>query len=176
MRLFRQLLTALLATTAVTCVQAAPVRYDFSVSGGWFNNAGTPFGMELSPTLNGHLTVDSSVAGIAGLLDFELLTGNKIWTEQEFAGDFMAQLSYDGQGSLTHFHLGNFFDGNDRMLISSNNTFVVVDSGSDQSNACNGCVRITGSGPVNPTPEPAALALLGLAGVAAWAARRRAQG
>lgn len=173
MRMFKPLLASCLAAATLASVQAAPVRYDFEVSGNWFDNAGTPFGMALSPTLNGHLTVDASLAGIAGLLDFELITGSKTWTEAEFAGDFMAVLNYDGSGQLVDFHLGNFFDGADRMLISTNNTFALVDSDSDQSNACNGCVQITGSSPVNPTPEPAGLALLGLAGMAAWAARRR---
>lgn len=56
---------------------AAPVTYGLTVTGGWFDNNGTPFGMSLSPTLTGSITVDNTIAGIAGMLDFELTTGSQ---------------------------------------------------------------------------------------------------
>ena len=63
---------------------AAPVTYDITVSGGWLNSDGNPFGMAFSPTLSGTITVDNSIAGIAGLIDFSLATGSHTWTESEF--------------------------------------------------------------------------------------------
>ena len=83
------------------------MTYGITVTGGWFDSNGTPFGMSLSPTLTGSITVDNTIAGIAGMLDFELTTGSHSWTETEFVGPTGA-LTYNGSGTLTGFSLNSF--------------------------------------------------------------------
>ncbi len=79
----------LLATIALSfagMAQATVINYGFSVSGGWFDSSGNPFGMPFSPTLAGSITVDNTQTGLAGLIDFSLTTGSHTWTESEYTG------------------------------------------------------------------------------------------
>lgn len=170
----KQLAAAILALGGVlagSATQAAPVQYAITVSGGWFDSMGTPYGMPLSPTLTGSITVDNALPGIAGLIDFSLATGSKTWTEADFVGGSAASLTYDPSGALAGFGLNDFQDGLAFLYIYSNNTMAVFDG--RQSNACNGCVTIGAGVPVNETPEPGSLALAGLALLGAGLARRR---
>ena len=146
------------------------MTYGITVTGGWFDNNGTPFGMSLSPTLTGSITVDNTSAGIAGMLDFELTTGSHSWTETEFVGPTGA-LTYNGSGTLTGFSLNSFAFSGGTMYIFSNNTMGVTETNVGN-NACNGCVTI-GRGVPTQVPEPATLALVGLATLAAWGNTRR---
>jgi|CXWL01.1.fsa_nt_gi hypothetical protein len=148
---------------------ASPVAYGFTVSGPWFDCCGNPFGMPNSPSLAGSITVDNSIAGIAGMLDFELTTGSHTWTESEFIGSSSASLQYNGSGTLTGFSLDGFAGGGGTMYIYSNNTMGVFDA-SGAMNACNNCVAL---GRGVPVPEPTSLALVGLAGLVGWGATRR---
>ena len=149
---------------------AAPMTYGITVTGGWFAN-GTPFGMSLSPTLTGSITVDNTIAGIAGMLDFQLTTGTHTWTETEFVGSNAASLTYNGSGTLTGFSLSSFAFSGGTMYIFSNNTMAVIET-NVANNACNSCVSI-GPGVPTQVPEPATLALVGLATLAAWGSTRR---
>jgi hypothetical protein len=123
----------------------------------------------MSPTLTGHITVDNTIAGIAGMLDFELTTGTHSWTEAEFVGASAASLTYNGSGTLTQFSLHGFSFAGGSMYIYSNNTMGVQDN-LGAFNACNGCVSI---GRGTQVPEPASLALVGLAMLTGWGATRR---
>ena len=160
---------SLLALSGVA--SAVPMTYGITVSGGWFDSNGTPFGMSLSPTLTGSITVDNTSAGIAGMLDFELTTGSHSWTETEFVGPTGA-LTYNGSGTLTGFSLNSFAFSGGTMYIFSNNTMGVTETSANASNACNDCVSI-GPGVPTQVPEPATLALVGLATLAAWGSTRR---
>ena len=150
---------------------AAPMTYGITVTGGWFDSSGTPFGMPFSPTLTGSITVDNTIAGIAGMLDFELTTGSHSWTETEFVGSIAASLSYNGSGTLTQFSLDSFAFSGGTMYVYSNNTMGVFEN-NGAFNACNSCVTI-GPGVPTQVPEPATLALVGLATLAAWGSTRR---
>lgn len=164
---------ALLGFIASAPSQAVPVQYGFTVGpSGWFLQA-NPYAMPSGPTLSGTITVDSSIAGIAGLLDFSLTTGSHTWTEQEFVGSIAALLSYSS-GVLTDFSLNEFSDGaGGSMHIYSNNTMAVTDP-TGAFEACNDCVQLGQGVPVgNNVPEPVGLALLGVALAAAGVARRR---
>lgn len=156
--------------------QASVLAYGITVSGNWFDSGGTPFGMPLSPTLSGSITVDNSLSGIAAMTAFSLTTGSKTWALADFVGSFAQSLSFDGLGNLTGFSLQSFQSGSASMYIFSNNTMGVND-GLGGFNACNGCVRLGAGVPVIVTsavPEPTnvALALAGL-GVVGWTMRRR---
>ena len=153
---------AAMALAGSCAAQATIISYGITVSGTWADGNGNPFGMPLSPTLNGTIVVDNTQTGIAALVDFDLATGSHTWTESEFVGANAASISFDGGGALTGFALDRFVSGPAFMYIYSNNT-VQVNDGQGQLNFCNGCVSIGPGTVVGQVPEPGSLALLGLA-------------
>jgi hypothetical protein len=150
---------------------AALIQVDFTVSGNWFNSQGTPFSMPLSPTLAGTMVVDNLLNGAGALVDFNLTTGTKTWTESDFVGDLAASFAFDVSGNVTGFGLAYFRDAVGEMYNFSDNTFGVGEFASGESNACNSCVAFT----QQRIAEPGTLALLGLGMAGLAVARRRKQ-
>lgn len=145
--------------------QADIISYDITVSGGWTDSGGTPYGMPLSPVLSGSITVDNTFTDINALVDFSLTTGSRVWTETDYAGN-TANFDFVG-GTLVEFSLNAFgspqapniiTDPGDRMLIFSNNTFGVREDATGEYNFCNSCVAFQPSA----VPEPVSIGLLGL--------------
>lgn len=177
---FKKYALAVASAAALLCgghAHATVTAYGFTVSGTWFDNDGTPFGMPFSPSLNGSITIDDSFSGIAAMTGFSLTTGSKTWTLADFTGVGGSSLSFDGLGNLTSFSLTSFADGSGgSMYIYRHNTMGVSDA-QGAFNACNGCVSLGAGVPVTPAvPEPAnvALVLAGL-GVVGWRLRGRVQ-
>jgi len=172
----KNFLVALLASAALffsSASNATIIEYDFTVSGGWFDNNGNPYGMSSSPTLNGSITVDNTKSDFAALEAFSLTTGTKTWSVADFVGNFDDTITFDVSGMLTLFKLNPFnsVDGGS-MYIYSDNTMLVAD-GSGASNACNGCVSIGQGTIIADVPEPTILALLSL-GLVGLAIRKKA--
>lgn len=163
--MLRKILFAVSALALSMGVHASPVQYGFTVSGGWFDAGGTPFGMPLSPTLNGLITVDSATSEINA---FSLTTGTKTWTLAD--NPLQQQVSFIG-GTLAEFGLWDFQSTDGYFVIFSNNTMSVSDS-LWQLNACNNCVSINGIVP-NEVPEPTTPVLLGLGVLAISASCRK---
>ncbi|MFZ2160765.1 MAG: PEP-CTERM sorting domain-containing protein [Sideroxyarcus sp.] len=174
--------------------QASIMEYDFSVSGNWWNKTlicpygcytdiySHPYGLPLSPVLNGTITVDNTLPGSSAIVVFSLTTGTKTWTLADFvAGTSSDSATFDTNGNLTDFKIWNFQSDGGYMYVATNNMFNVWDKPTypyTQGNACNNCVHL-GSGTlvpivVLPVPEPETYAMmlvgLGLLGVTA---RRR---
>ena len=138
-------------------VQAANEYYDFTISGGWFDCCGNPYGMSNSPTLDGSLSVNNVTDT---LTSFSLTTGSEVWT---LANVTSSSLSFSN-GVLTGFNPINFSDSTTggSGYIYSNNTFGVSDG--SFYNACNNCVSFALSRNIAPVPEPSTYAML-LAGL-----------
>ena len=138
-------------------VQAANEYYDFTISGGWFDCCGNPYGMSNSPTLNGSLSVNN-VSDT--LTSFSLTTGSEVWTLANVTG---ISLSFSN-GVLTGFILMNLSDSTTGGygFIYSNNTATI--GGPGGWNACNGCVSFAPGQNIAPVPEPSTYAML-LAGL-----------
>lgn len=168
----------MLAATAISVgANASIMSYDITIAGNWFDTNGTPFGMPLSPTLAGVLTVDSSQAGSAGaFVNFSLQTGTKIWELDDFIGvtNAFVSSSFTSDGRLEGFALDNRVNGAtglaDNFGIYSNNTAFVTEA--LNFNACNGCVSFSLATQSAPAPAPATLALVGL-GLAGLSWKRR---
>lgn len=155
--------------------QAAVVAYDFTVSGNWFDSQGTPYGMSLSPSLSGSITIDNARSGLDELVGFSLTTGDKTWTLGDFHDRGWSWVSLDAQGGLERFTLDGFDAGaTGHLYVSSANTLSLADDAGGW-NACNECVFI-GAGHTVPVPEPETYGLLlaGLAAVGFVTRRRRA--
>ncbi len=135
---------------------ASVMMYHFTVAGSWFDCCGTPFGMALSPSLTGHITVDNTLSGFSAISDFSLATGSKTWTLADIPGANSNSVSFNGFGELVDFSLANFASGAATMYIYTNNTMAVSD-GLGGYNACNNCVNI---GHASPIPEPEIYAML----------------
>ena len=166
-------LTLLAVLLSPIGANATLISYDISVSGGWFDSGGTPFGMPLSPNLTGTIEVDNSLVGIAALSSFSLFTGSMEWTLSHFVGARASDIIFDGLGNLTRFDLEAFEDGaGGFMYIYSNNTMQVSESSAGVVfNACNSCVSFAKS--AVSVAEPGTLALLGLGILGMGAVRRR---
>ncbi len=175
--------------------QASVMEYDFSVSGNWWNKTATcpsgcftssyshPFGMPLSPVLNGTITVDNTLSGSSAIEMFSLATGTKTWTLADFvAGTSSDSATFDTNGNLTDFMIWNFQSDGGGLYVATNNTFNVWEKYTypyGQQNSCNNCVHL-GSGtlvsnPVSPVPEPEsyAMMLVGLGFLGVTARRRK---
>lgn len=156
--------------------QGALMSYGFTISGGFDNGGGTPYGMGFSPTLTGTIEVDFAQVGFAAqFVSFSLVTGSHTWMRSEFAlpGALSELLEFDPGGNLVGFGLDFFADGAGGFMniftattINATSTFQVIDPAM-AFNFCNKCGTLGAGTPVAAVPAPATLALLalGLAGL-----------
>ena len=109
------------------------------------------------------------------LVDFEMVTGSKTWTEADLnpLSTFFALF----QGDVLQSFGISFRDASLAaiMNISNVNTWGVVQTpypgaNYDNSRYCNGCVSVAVA-PDNPVPEPGTAALLLMGGALLWMAR-----
>ena len=149
---------------------ASIMEYDITVSSNWYDGAGNPFGMSLSPTLSGTIVVDNSQADLAAIDSFSITTGTQTWTMADFV-DTVGTVNFDASGDLTDFSLVEFEANGGSMSIFSNNTMSIADAAGNF-NFCNNCVSIGPGVPV-PTPAPTALVGIGLLGLAASRYRKQ---
>jgi len=178
------------ALLVASSAQSALMDYTITVSGPFFGNGpggvpieGEPFGLPLPEdmtTLTAFMRLDSSLSAIDvndpnALVDFEMVTGSKTWTEADLnpLSTFFALF----QGDVLQSFGISFRDASLAaiMNISNVNTWGVVQTpypgaNYDNSRYCNGCVSVAVA-PDNPVPEPGTAALLLMGGALLWMAR-----
>jgi len=181
MKALRGLLAIAITLLASSFAHSALIDYSITVSGPFLGNgpggvpsAGHPFGLPLPgdmTTLSAAMTLDNSlgVNDPSALVDFEMATGTRIWTEGDL-DPFNTFFALFANGDLQSFGIG-FRDASAMavMSISSVNSWNVVQSpfpgaNFDNSRFCNGCV-VFEVAPTKSVPEPASGTLLALGGL-----------
>lgn len=153
--------------------QAELIDYSLTVSGTFFGNGpggtpieGEPFGLPLPEdmtSLSGTMRLDSTKAvnDPTALVDFQMATGTRIWTEADLnlSSTFFAVFQDDILESFgIDFHDPSILASMSISSVNSWNVIQVPFSGAsyDNSRFCNGCVSFA----VAQVPEPATVHLL----------------
>lgn len=161
-------LALMAATVLATPASAAIWHVTFEISSdNWMQVTGVapPYGLPLSPVIEGSFDVDSDdgpLVPLSGIQNLSMQVGTRLYTEADLAGFSFA--AFAGNGDFSHFQLQ--FGGTEEVgqggarFVQDGNTY-----------ACNHCVRITSD--VDPIPEPATWALMIMGFGAAGASLRR---